>query len=431
MEEEVKRNNKSFLDLFFSDKFLFFFWTSIFLSQFFLAIFHWREGKIASFLVEIIPYFNLFFFFFAYFLIFFKEKNKRIIFEKTLPVFLFFTFAGFSFLWSVNKERTLATVTFYLMPLFTSLLIPIFLHSPQEFLLKIISLVSSLGLFSAVFALFLLCFGEIEFRESFFLQKISFGPVQIFQIIQPFYPSFAPHSLFSNKNFFGFFLSISTFFTFFLYFFKKKFLYLPSLFLQFFVLLLTYSRASLLSFLGFFIGFFLFLFLKKKSSFSFFVLFPLLLLFFVSFFLSPKFWLTQITDGFNKRTDLWKTALSCWRESPIFGKGFNSTYSINLQIHGLYLSAHNVFFNLLCELGIIGVFLFSLLWFYPLKVGFDNWRKTKSPSKILFLSMLLGYQVGVFIEELFETRIFYHFTLPIWGSFTLLLLHPFFEEEEI
>lgn len=410
------------------DRFLIIWWELLFLAQFFTYIFHWRAGKISSFLTQLTLILNVFsFIFVCYFLLIFPKEKRKFIFKKLLPPIFFTIFAFFSFFWSIDKPRTLFWNTFSLTAFFSSIFIAVSIKDAKEFILTTAKLISFLGFFSCLFTLFLLFLGKVEFKDGFFLQKISFGFFEVFQLIDPSFPSFAPHSFFSNKNFFAFFLFVSGFFTFFLYFVSQNFTFLFSFLFQFFFLLLTYSRASLLSFFSAFLFFFFLLFLKKikiSTSFLFLISFSLLS-FFVSFLLTPNSWLRSL-EGFHQRVPLWKTAIDSWKENPFFGKGFDTSYKINLEINGYYLSFHNTFLNILAELGIIGFFIFLVCWFYPLSKGIFNFRKEKNIEKILFLALLFSLEIGFLVQSFFETRIFYHFTSLVWSSSTFLFLHPFF-----
>ncbi|MCH5165999.1 MAG: O-antigen ligase family protein [Clostridiales bacterium] len=56
----------------------------------------------------------------------------------------------------------------------------------------------------------------------------------------------------------------------------------------------------------------------------------------------------------NGRTDLWLIALSEWVKHPVFGNNVYLTY-------GIHPSSHNLYFDLLSQVGIVGFVLFALI----------------------------------------------------------------------
>jgi O-antigen ligase len=81
------------------------------------------------------------------------------------------------------------------------------------------------------------------------------------------------------------------------------------------------------------------------------------------------------------RIGLWQSALTVWSKSPIIGVGAGnldsymerfSVFSISLVLQG-YQQAHNIFLELLAELGVVGLGLFLAF------LGVVLWRLTRRP----------------------------------------------------
>jgi len=79
------------------------------------------------------------------------------------------------------------------------------------------------------------------------------------------------------------------------------------------------------------------------------------------------------------RIRLWQSALTVWSKSPIIGVGAGnldsymerfSAFSITLVLQG-YQQAHNIFLELLAEIGVVGLALFLTF------VGLVLWRLTR------------------------------------------------------
>ncbi len=76
----------------------------------------------------------------------------------------------------------------------------------------------------------------------------------------------------------------------------------------------------------------------------------------------------------DDRTKIWEAGLSIPKQHVYLGSGFG-TYSNNMNtILHTQTSAHNIFIQLLSELGIIGIGIFAL-WYF--KIGYRAWRSPK------------------------------------------------------
>lgn len=101
-------------------------------------------------------------------------------------------------------------------------------------------------------------------------------------------------------------------------------------------------------------------------------------------------------DLLNNRGNLISLASKLWENNYLFGNGWGYfSYQYSILYNYYYLDAHNVFFQLLCEVGIVGLSFYLIIIFRVLRntfstidsfPDFDNTKKT-----MVFFS--LGYQL--------------------------------------
>lgn len=77
--------------------------------------------------------------------------------------------------------------------------------------------------------------------------------------------------------------------------------------------------------------------------------------------LSVLFTASSLEESTTGRTFLWDRAIQLWSESPIFGSGWGTyRYYWVDGYQGVSIAAHNVFLQLLAEVGIVGLVLFLI-----------------------------------------------------------------------
>ena len=76
-------------------------------------------------------------------------------------------------------------------------------------------------------------------------------------------------------------------------------------------------------------------------------------------------------DDGSGRLEIWKSALSVFKNNPLFGGGFNSGSSVSLITNSF--STHSIFVDILCDSGVLGL-LFFIMYFITncLKCRKDN-----------------------------------------------------------
>jgi len=182
--------------------------------------------------------------------------------------------------------------------------------------------------------------------------------------------------------------------------------------------MLTYSRSSYLAFLsGIFI---VFLFLKKPR-----LIFWLLFWFCLSLFFLPRPGGEGVklerTASVNQRIISWKQALTVWKQSPVFGVGFNNyryaaINNLNLKNEQFQLShsgagVENSFLLVLATSGVLGLAAFLYFWKSFLIKIFNF----KSPQAKL---LCLSWTISALINCQFLNSLFYPWVM-VWLFFWL------------
>ena len=101
------------------------------------------------------------------------------------------------------------------------------------------------------------------------------------------------------------------------------------------------------------------------------------------------------TNLLNGREIYYASCINKWREHPIIGNGWGY-FSYYFETHFYYISkdyhfldAHNVFLQLLCEVGILGFTIICLLFIYIALISLKNMKTTKNSMDIF----CFGYQI--------------------------------------
>lgn len=178
-------------------------------------------------------------------------------------------------------------------------------------------------------------------------------------------------------------------------------------FLTLFAIFLTYSRSALLMLAA---GSFVFLVLNARRSLAILVI----AIFLLVTTLLPRAYETEGTNFFRvvsseARLDSAGQAVGIFKESPVFGVGFNA-YRYAKDRYGFGPSmlekshadagTDNSFLFLLATTGIVGLIAYLLMWFKIVKINIK--------SKLIIASVF-----AIFIDSLFINSLFYSF-LMFW-----------------
>lgn len=195
---------------------------------------------------------------------------------------------------------------------------------------------------------------------------------------------------------------------------------------------LTYSRSTFVMFIVSLISYFV---LTRQKRFIFFAIFILVL----GIALLPKNLRSEgvhllRTASIKARIDSYRGAITIFRDSPIYGVGFNS-YRYAQKRYGFlddstWQATHagagvsNSFLFLLATTGVIGFFLYFNFWYQALKQLLAT--RTKGQN-LYFISTIVSSVIGIFTHSLFENTLFYSFIM-VWYFLLLGIgLNPFKE----
>lgn len=89
--------------------------------------------------------------------------------------------------------------------------------------------------------------------------------------------------------------------------------------------------------------------------------------------------ISRLDDGTSGRTAYWEKAFEWFLTSPLLGIGWlQFGFKYRPFINGNVMNVHNVYIQVLCECGIIGLLIFLLIIFIPLKNTIINYLKNKN-----------------------------------------------------
>lgn len=173
---------------------------------------------------------------------------------------------------------------------------------------------------------------------------------------------------------------------------KRKWAFAIILFVLLLCLALTYSRGAWLSLAAIVLG--LTLFYDKRFGFLFFLI-PLVLLFYHGQMVERFLSLFSGEDtSVGLRFALWESTIAMIEEHPLLGVGWGSYYlaypDYNFFIqdeHVLIFHAHNMYLNMLAEVGIIGGAAFLLTFFAQ---GFLCWKLYRGKASLFTRTLGLG-----------------------------------------
>lgn len=208
---------------------------------------------------------------------------------------------------------------------------------------------------------------------------------------------------------------------------------LPSGLLLVFAFLCLQASGTRSAFLALFAGIIFFLIVSvkalnltiRKKYILALTIFIILLGFFTSLFLFSSLTLSKrlyesltnlrtglINELFSNKTILWKTALSMFWDYPLTGVGVGS-YIVELPNYlrekklGMIAvdSAENVIFQVIAELGLVGLILIALLFIKYLKEAKKRWSLITDQRKKIMAAGLAGSLIACVVNFLFHSYI--------------------------
>jgi O-antigen ligase len=119
-------------------------------------------------------------------------------------------------------------------------------------------------------------------------------------------------------------------------------------------------------------------------------------------------------NSFSWRIAQWSYLIKAWEHSPLFGYGLGTTKILTPFHNG----AHNDFVRALAETGLVGLFLFLILWAALFVRIADLWRQAPAGSAqrelgLVMLGVYAAVTIGMTTEHYWETTAFYFYWLTI------------------
>jgi O-antigen ligase len=239
--------------------------------------------------------------------------------------------------------------------------------------------------------------------------------------------------LFPDPHMLAFYLGLALPFCLVMFVFEKKYRWwlLIAFCLLFTVLLLTFSRGGYLGVLGGLLVVFLAVWpqirnKERKFIVSVFLMGVVCLAFFGGSVTGRFFSSFNLSEGSNLgRLQIWQNSWEIFKEKPIGGVGLGN-YSLALNFAQDYrnpVTSHNLYFDILVELGVFGLLIWLWLFGSAIKI---SWQNRKSIPVLAVGS--LGSLVYFLTHSFFETAIFnptiLAFLMLVLGLVTFLNSKP-------
>ncbi len=349
----------------------------------------------------IIPFklFNFFILLFGFFLILYFLSGNSLREKIPLTKYLIFyiLWAFLSIIWSLKKDYAFFNSFLLLINTLIYFMGYIFLKDKKD-----------LNKFLSILLIFLLINILISFFQYFYPESFLIKFWKIEQVA--YYWTQRTRGIFYHSNSFSAFLVLSSIFilSFTLYERNKKIrnsLFLILL-LSVLSLIFTLSRSGYLSlFLALILYNFLYL-IKRKRVKSLFIyplfifLLLIIILFLIKIFL-PSIYLRILSIFWGKRdisiwarTLFWEKCIKIFLEKPLTGIGIGQ-FAFQ-KISHIHLHAHNVFFNILAELGLPGLLLFLIIIYKIFEFLIKLYLKIESREIYLIIGLLVGWITIIF-----------------------------------
>ncbi len=355
---------------------------------------------------------------------------------------LWFALSTWSFLSIFWSEFAPLSLTRCLIIYFPSLLLLLLIYAdpePVQTFWKFAGCFSIFGTILSLFAVAFLAAGKtIAFDQWEGVQVLGFGPLKLSQSVHFMNSWPRVSSLTGNPNTLAAWLMFSLILTYMLY--KARRISMGKLLmaggLQSAVMLATLSRTSIgATVLG---AALLWVLITRGAGRRFVKLEALAigaaigaLVFFSHLFKHPRGeFLVRSTTVLSKREVLWDAAWKTIQGRPAAGCGFGVTHKIIEDVLGLdtALTFHNVYFNVLAEIGLVGFALFMSFWLLGITSGW--WRSIKHLSagkrdSALALAAAGSLLAALLFHQVFESMILgTNFYTIIWVYLAGFVTHP-------
>lgn len=303
-------------------------------------------------------------------------------------------------------------------------------RKPYETFKKFSDTLIDIAFILSIIAIIISIFGKLAYIENQPIQEIKIGDIRIYQIVMGAPPN-RVSSLINNPNTFGMILMFSQMAT--LNKFKTKlmekkekkkniFIY----FIQIIALMLTQSRDAILTAVIMIVIYSIVLYKDKLNRKKILIFLCAIIITGIIIFSSGK--LNDVfieSRGLTDRDEAWKILINSISKNPFFGIGFGSAYDTLLS--GIGTGAHNVFLNILSEIGIIGFAVFMSIWISGIRLSYISLKKNADNKEIKnAYSLIFAVLVSLLFHQFFENKLLtYDFVMFVWTYIIVLSIVGF------
>lgn len=125
-------------------------------------------------------------------------------------------------------------------------------------------------------------------------------------------------------------------------------------------------------------------------------------------------------DVIGYRITLYEKAIAFFKENPIFGIGWRQYRNYVHNFKGYALNVHNIYLQLLCETGVIGLIFYSLFFtreYFQTKRGIQNVSVDRTFILMIFFIQVFFLICGIAENELYDATAFaYYFIACAFNS---------------
>ncbi|MCI3028749.1 O-antigen ligase family protein [Desemzia sp. C1] len=345
-------------------------------------------------------------------------SNKTVNFNKNQKYLIVLFLALFVvILTSVTYYYTLDALTESLLLIIPSsivFMLTITDSNPIETFNKLSKILMIIGIVISLFGIILYLFGELGVVFNKYGLVVDFGPLTIGQItVGNASLGYRISSITTNPNILGWLLIITLSSTIYLLKAEKVKLlpFLVSVILQGYALILTQSRSSLISIL-IIIVLFEFITSKRKKNFVIYAIIlscVALIVFFGMGFSS----IGRFSEGLSSRNVIWDKLLFSFSQNIFGGVGFGN--SKDLIIKNFSSSAHNIYLSLVAEVGIFGLIIFLMIWFFGIKMCLSQIKKSRNRDQLKNNAIIVSILIALIAHQFFEKQLLsYNFLSVYW-----------------
>lgn len=346
-----------------------------------------------------------------------NKKNIKVSSSNRISIillYLIFFFAVLSSLFSSFQLDSLRTSIFVFATSIMLYLLTMFDDNPIKTFLRLQVFNVYMGAFVSLYGIGLLLLGGLEYKYGARVLSLSFGGLDLYQVIMGMPPLYRISSIASNPNTLGIILMFSQLSTIFLFKVKKlsrsKFVFLYLC--QITALILSQSRAAIIASIVMVI-LITFFTTKSKLKYVISVLTITVIFLFLLIILNPDLTaILRFDEGLSGREQAWKIIIDRITQNPFIGVGFGVSSEAYLETLGI--KAHNVYLNTIIEIGLIGFIFFALVWIQVLFKTLINFKRKNHTVRLINV-MVFSMMFSLLLHQLVENKLLvYDYVMFLW-----------------